>query len=73
MRRQTIVFAAGLLLCACNVAPPPDKQSAAAQKADQHSELRKAITTPIDKAKAANDPNLQHDKDQDKGLEDQGG
>jgi hypothetical protein len=73
MRQLIAVFATGLLLCACDVAPPPDKQSAAAQKADQHTELRDTINTPIDKAKTANDPNVQHDKDQDKGLEDQGG
>jgi hypothetical protein len=65
--------AATLLLGACTMAPPPDKQSADAQKADQHTELRDAINTPINKAKAANDPNLQHDQDQDKALDDQGG
>ena len=78
MRHPTILlttslFAAGFLLAACDVAPPPDKQSAAAQKADQHTELRDAINTPIDKAKAANDPNVEHDKDQEKAIEDQGG
>jgi len=66
-------IAAALLLGACTVAPPPDKQSAAAQKADQHTELRDAINNPINKAKAANDPNVQHDQDQDKAINDQGG
>jgi len=65
--------AATFLLGACTMAPPPDKQSADAQKADQHTDLRDAINTPIDKAKAANDPNVQHDEDQAKAIEDQGG
>ena len=73
MRHLIGLFAAGLLLCASDMAPPPEKQSAAAQKAAQHTELRDAINTPIDKAKTANDPNLEHDKDQDKALDDQGG
>jgi hypothetical protein len=73
MRNLITLFAACLLLCACDMAPPPDKQSAAAQKADQHTELRDAINSPINKAKAANDPNVQHDQDQDQALKDQGG
>ena len=68
-----VLVAAALLLGGCDVAPPPDKQSEAAQKADQHTELRDAIKTPIDKAKAANDPNVKHDQDQDNAIEDQGG
>lgn len=67
------VFASALVLGACDLAPPPDKQSAAAQKADQHTELRDAINTPIDKAKAANDPNVQHDQDQDQAIDNQSG
>jgi hypothetical protein len=67
------IAAATLLLGACTVAPPPEQQSAAAQKADEHTQLRDAINTPIDKAKAANDPNVQHDQEQAKALDDQGG
>ena len=65
--------AAALLLGGCTMAPPPDKQSADAQKADQHTELRDAINSPINKAKAANDPNVKHDEDQAKAIDDQGG
>jgi len=67
------MVAAALLLGACTMAPPPDKQSADAQKADQHTELRDAINSPINKAKAANDPNVKHDEDQAKAIDDQGG
>jgi len=67
------LVAAALLLGACSVAPPPDKQSADAQKADQHTQLRDAINSPINKAKAANDPNVKHDEDQAKAVDDQGG
>jgi hypothetical protein len=66
-----------LLLCliasACTLAPPPDQQSEAAQKAAKHTELNDAIQRPIDRAKSANDPNLQHDQDQEKAVEDSGG
>jgi uncharacterized lipoprotein len=67
------MVAAALLLGACSVAPPPDRQSADAQKADEHHELRDAINSPINKAKAANDPNVKHDEDQAKAVDDQGG
>jgi len=73
MRNPIVLFAAAMLLGACTMAPPPDKQSADAQKAASHTELRDAINSPINKAKAANDPNVEHDKDQEKALEDQGG
>jgi hypothetical protein len=73
MRQLIAVLALSAALAACDVAPPPEKQSADAQKAAEHTELRDAINTPIDKAKAANDPNEQHDKDQDQALKDQGG
>ena len=66
-----------LLLCllasACTMAPPPDQQSEAAQNAAKHTELNDAIQRPIDRAKSANDPNLQHDQDQEKAVEDSGG
>jgi len=68
---------ATLLLCliasACTMAPPPEQQSEAAQKAAKHTELNDAIQRPIDRAKSANDPNLQHDQDQAKAVEDSGG
>jgi hypothetical protein len=73
MRNLLTLFALCLLLGACDMAPPPEKQSADAQKAAEHTELRDAINNPINKAKAANDPNEQHDKDQDQALKDQGG
>jgi hypothetical protein len=73
MRILIVSFFLATLLGACDVAPPPDKQSAAAQKTDEHTELRDAINNPINKAKAANDPNEQHDKDQQKAIDDQGG
>ena len=66
-----------LLLClitsACTMAPPPDQQSEAAQKAAQHTELRDAIQKPIDRAKSANEPVIKADEDREKALEDQGG
>jgi len=67
------MITAALLLGACTVAPPPDKQSAAAQKADEHHELRDAINDPINKAKAANDANIQRNQDDNKAIEDAGG
>jgi len=73
MTKLIAMIACCLLLVACDVAPPPDKQTAAAQKADQHTELRDAINSPINKAKAANDPNVKHDEDQAKAVDDQGG
>jgi PBP1b-binding outer membrane lipoprotein LpoB len=73
MRQSIAAIAIALLLGACTMAPPPDKQSAAAQKADQHTELRDAINAPIDKAKAANDANIQRNKDDNKAIEDAGG
>jgi PBP1b-binding outer membrane lipoprotein LpoB len=73
MSKTIVAIATALLLAACTMAPPPDKQSAAAQKADEHTELRDAINNPINKAKAANDPNLKHDQDQQKAVDDQGG
>ena len=63
----------GLFASACTVAPPPDQQSEAAQKAAKHTELNDAIQKPIDRAKAANDPNIKADADREKALEDQGG
>ena len=62
-----------LFATACTVAPPPDQQSEAAQKAAQHNELRDAIQKPIDRAKAADAPVIKADEDREKALQDQGG
>ena len=67
------VAAAALLLGACTMAPPPDKQSADAQKAAEHTELRDAIQQPIDRAKAANEPNVEADKAREQAIKDAGG
>jgi hypothetical protein len=68
------------LLPGCDLVPPNRENEAqqkvddAAQKKDeQQTELRDTIQTPIDRAKSANDPNVQHDQDQAKAIEDQGG
>lgn len=61
-----------LALSSCDLAPPPEQQSKAAQKAAEHTELRDAIQQPIDRAKTANDPNLKADEDRQKAIEDAG-
>jgi hypothetical protein len=71
---------ATVALPGCDLAPP-DRSNEAQQKVDdaaakpaaQANELNRAIQTPIDKAKAANEPNVKHDQDQDKALQDAGG
>ena len=60
-------------LASCDLQGPLDKQSAEAQKAQEHTELRDAINQPLDKAKNANAPVEQADKDQAKAIEDAGG
>jgi hypothetical protein len=67
------IILACLALCSCDLAPPPERQSEAAQKAMEHHELRDAIQKPIDRAKDANAPNEQHDQDQAKAIDDAGG
>jgi hypothetical protein len=67
------IILACLALCSCDIAPPRDQQSEAAQKAMEHHELRDAMHGPIEKAESANDPNIQHDKDQAQAIEDSGG
>ena len=64
---------AALLLAACDLQGPIDKQSAEAQKAQEHNQLRDAINQPIDKAKDANAPNEQADKDREQAIKDAGG
>jgi hypothetical protein len=72
---RTTLNLAGLCLAlsSCDLAGPLDQQSEAAQKAAQHRQLRDAIQKPIDRAKAANDPNLEADKAKEKAIEDAGG
>ena len=61
------------LLAACDLQGPLDQQSAEAQKAREHNQLRDAINQPIDKAKDANAPNEQADKDREQAIKDAGG
>lgn len=77
--RTTTVFNLGALalaaslLVACDLQGPIDQQSAEAQKAQEHNQLRDAINQPIEKAKNAGAPIEQADKDRAKSLEDAGG
>ncbi len=77
--RTTTVFngialaLAASLLVACDLQGPIDQQSEAAQKAQEHNQLRDAINQPIDKAKNAGAPIEQADKDREKALEESGG
>ncbi len=61
------------LLSACDLQGPIDQQSAEAQKAQEHNQLRDAINQPLDKAKDANAPNEQADKDREQAIKDAGG
>ena len=82
-----LCFLSFLALSGCDLAPP-NRENEAAQKVDAaaqepddaaqdaddgQTELRDSIRTPINRAKNANDPNVQHDKDQAQAIEDQGG
>ena len=73
MRIPLILAGLCLALSSCDLAPPLDQQSAAAQKAAEHHQLRDAIQKPIDRTKAANDPNVEADKAKEKAIEDAGG
>jgi predicted small lipoprotein YifL len=78
MRTTTVSNLAALalavsLLAACDLQGPIDQQSAEAQKAQEHNQLRDAINQPIDKAKNAGAPIEQADKDREKALEESGG
>ena len=68
-----VLAVAAALLAACDLQGPIDKQSAEAQKAQEHNQLRDAINQPIDKAKDANAPNEQADKDREQAIKDAGG
>jgi hypothetical protein len=78
MRTNTVFNLAVLalsasLLVACDLQGPIDQQSAEAQKAQEHNQLRDAINQPIEKAKDAGAPIEQADKDRAKALEESGG
>ena len=78
MRTTTVFNLAALalaaaLLAGCDLQGPIDQQSAEAQKAQEHNQLRDAINQPIDKAKNAGAPIEQADKDREKALEESGG
>ena len=78
MRTTTVLHLTALalaasLLAGCDLQGPIDQQSAEAQKAQEHNQLRDAINQPIDKAKNAGAPIEQADKDRAKALEESGG
>lgn len=70
--RFPIIFAC-LLLASCDLAPPPRDQIEETDKAVDNTQLRDAIQTPIERAKAAGDPVEQADKDKEQAIEDAGG
>ncbi len=59
----------------CDMVPSPEHQSAAANKAAEHHELRDAIEhkSEMDRAKHAADPVMDADKAHDKQIDDAGG
>lgn len=75
--KAALTAALCLALCACSEpppneeAPPPEPQAAA--PAEQHTELRDAMQAPLDKARAVEAEQEQHDADRDQALEDAGG
>ena len=60
-------------LAGCDLAGPIEQQSAEAKKAVEANELRDLIQQPIDRAKAANDPNVEADKAREQAIKDAGG
>lgn len=78
MRTTTVLHLTALalaasLLAGCDLQGPIDQQSAEAQKAREHNQLRDAINQPIEKARNAGAPIEQADKDRAKALEESGG
>ena len=71
--RLSIILACLALLCACDVAPPRDRQAEEEKAAMDNTQLRDEIQKPIDRAESANEPNVQHDKDQEQAIKDAGG
>ena len=74
MRRQPTLYVLSpvLALAAC-AEPPPESLSEDAKKAREHTELRDAIQTPINKAKGVEDVQEKQAEDQRDAIEDQGG
>jgi len=62
-----------IVLAGCDLAGPIEQQSAEAKKAVEANELRDHIQQPIDRAKAANDPNVEADKAREQAIKDAGG
>lgn len=67
-----------LVLCACSNPPPneepsPPEPQAAAAPAEKNTELRDAMQAPLDKARAVEAEQEQHDAERDQALEDAGG
>lgn len=78
MRTTTVLHLTALalaasLLAGCDLQGPIDQQSAEAQKAREHNQLRDAINQPIEKARNAGAPIEQANKDRAKALEESGG
>lgn len=70
---RPFAIAACLLLAACGMGPPPERESAAAKQAREATELRDAMQRPIDKAKAVDDVQKKQAEEQRKAVEDAGG
>jgi hypothetical protein len=68
-------LAATFSLAACDLAPPPERQSDAAREAREHTELRDATRREDlrERAAEAGQPVEDHDKRQADAIEDAGG
>lgn len=66
-----------LALCACSEPPPneetPPPAPQAAAPAEKNTELRDAMQAPLDKARAVEAEQEQHDAERDQALEEAGG
>jgi hypothetical protein len=74
-RAAAALLLAGVALAGCDLAPPIERQSEAAQKAQEHTELRDATRREDLRERAANagQPVEEHDKRQAQAIEDAGG
>lgn len=70
---RTLFLMACLALTACDLSPPPERQTEADKKADEHHELRNAIQTPIDKAKSVDQTQKDADDAERQRIKDEGG